>query len=105
MNNDVKLIRSALSRLSKPGAVLRQISGEAWGVYASSTKTEEPNLNLKVSQILKMRSSDFIRLERDGSARLTDAGRSWCAREATGADPFLSQHQERHQCWRHRNGQ
>ena len=95
MNNDVKLIRSALSRLSKPGAVLRQISGEAWGVYASSTKTEEPNLKLKVSQILKMRSSDFIRLERDGTARLTDAGRSWCAREATGADPFLSQHQER----------
>ena len=90
MKNDVKLIRSALSHLSKPGAVLTQIAGDEWGVYAGATRAKRPRLKLKASQIQKMRSSDFIRLERDGTARLTDAGRSWCARKANSEDPFLA---------------
>lgn len=95
MNKDVKLIRSALNQLAKPGAVLRQISGDDWEVVTDGPGAPKPSLKLKVSQILKMRSSDLIRLERDGSARLTDTGRSWCLRKASLSDPFQSQHQSR----------
>ena len=95
MNKDVKLIRSALTHLARSGTVLKQISGEDWGVYPDNSQSQAPNLKLKLSQVLKMRSSDMIRMERDGSARLTDAGRSWCARKSALSDPFAAQHQDR----------
>ncbi|MEM7426902.1 MAG: DUF6456 domain-containing protein [Pseudomonadota bacterium] len=94
MHNERKRIRLAVSRLVEPGAVLRQIDNREWGVFCKQSPPDKPALRLDVSHVLAMRSSDFVRLERDGSARLTDAGRAWLTRREATADAFFAQHQD-----------
>ncbi len=87
----LKVIR----RLSNPDTQLKQRNTENWELYESERSTGKPALQIPTNSILALRAADFIRIDKNGRAHITDTGIKWAARQTVTNDRFLSQHQDR----------